>query len=158
MLYCNNPTSFPYLCPVLKRTLKFLLLFYCLAFLQSCYNTYYISAGNLHQELNKVKDTVEAYKHRYWDVIVLTKYFNNGLKQITCIDKAGNSKLIDVYANTVAIITTKDDDKKRLLFRTMFAKDSLLYGQLSFPSIQEKLNVNQIKAIRIKNPKTAPVE
>ena len=148
----------PYFCSVLKQTLKYLSLFYILASLQSCYNSYYMSADNLHTELSKIKDTAAAYNHKYWDVIVLTKYFNNGLQQITCNDKAGNTKLINVYANTVAIITTKDDDKKRLLFRTMFAKDSLLYGQLSFPSVQEKLNFNQIKAIRIKNPKTPPSE
>jgi hypothetical protein len=138
--------------------LYLIIFFFSMAFLQSCYNTYYITADNLHQELNKVKDTADAYKHKYWDVIVLTKYFNNGLKHVTAYDKAGNSKVIDVYSNTVAIITTKEDDKKRVLFRTMFAKDSLLYGQLSFPSEQEKLNFNNIKAIRIKNPKTAPTE
>ena len=143
---------------MLNRTLKYISLFCCLASLQSCYNIYYISADNLHLELNKIKDTANAYKHKYWDVIVLTKYFNNGLNEITCYDKDGKVHVVSVYPNTVAIITTKYDDKKRILFRTMFAKDSLVYGQMSFPSSQEKLKFNEIKDIRIKNPKTAPAE
>lgn len=118
-----------------------------------------MSADNLHQELNKVQDTAYAYKHKYWDLVVFTKLFNNGLKQITCYNKEGKPYVIGVYSNTVAVITTKQDDRKKFLFSTMFAKDSLVYGQLTFPlNSQEKLNFNQIKSIRIKNPNEAPGE
>ncbi len=143
---------------MLNQLLKYLFLFCILASLQSCYNTYYMSADNLHQELNKVKDTADAYKHKYWDVFVFTKLFNNGLKQINCYDKAGKPIVINIYSNTDAVIETKDGYRTRFIFRTMFAKDSLLYGQLPFPSVQEKLNFNQIKSIRIKNPRTPPTE
>ena len=100
-----------------------------------------------------------AYKHKYWDALVFTKLFNNGLKQITCYDKADKPYVIDVYSSTEAVITTKDDDVKRFIFSSMFAKDSLVYGQLTFPlNSQDKLKFNEIKSIRIKNPKSAPEE
>jgi hypothetical protein len=117
---------------------------------------FYMSTDNLHQELNKVKDTASAYKHKYYDAVVFTKLFNNGLTQITCSDKNGKATLVGVYSNTVAIITTKDGDVIKLLFSTMFAKDSILYGQLSFLASQVKLNFHDIQTIKIKSPKSPP--
>jgi hypothetical protein len=117
-----------------------------------------MSTADLQKELGKVKDTSVAYKHKYYDALVFTKLFNNGLSQITCYDKEGKAHVIGIYSNTEAIITKKDTDVVRILFSTMFIKDSLLYGQMSFPSTQVKLNFRDIKAIRIKSPKYPPTE
>ena len=133
-------------------------MFCFVALLQSCYNRYILSTDDLQKELRKVKDTSVAYKHKYYDALVYTHLFNNGLSQITCYDKNGKPHVIEVYSNTVAIISKKDTDVLRLLFSTMFIKDSLLYGQLTFPSTQVKLNFKDIKAIKIKSPKYPPAE
>jgi hypothetical protein len=114
-----------------------------------------MSADNLHRELNKVKDTAYAYKHKFYDVIVFSKYFNNGLSKITCYDKAGKPCPINVYINTKVVITLKNGDVDRFLFQTMFAKDSLIYGQPAFPATQISIKLNDIQTIRIKNHKNA---
>lgn len=132
--------------------MKYLLLLCLAAMLQSCYDSYFISADNLHRELNKIKDSTYAYNHKFYDVIVFTKYFNNGLKQITCCDEKGKPYVIDIYNETVAIITLKNGDVDRFIFHTMFAKDSLVYGQLSFPSTQISIKLKDIQSIRIKSP------
>ena len=124
--------------------------------LQSCYDTYFMSADNLHHELNKIKDSVYAYNHKFYDVILFTKYFNNGLTQITCYDNAGKAYNIGVYNNTEAIVYLKNGDANRFIFRTMFAKDSMVYGQLSFPSTQISLKLNDIQAVKSKNPQYTP--
>src|SRR5580700_264657 len=136
----------------MKRIFKYLVLAGMVFMLQSCYNTYFMSANNLHQELNKIKDSTYAYKHKFYDVILFTKYFNNGLTQITCYDKAGKAYNIGVYSNTEAIVYLKNGDANRFIFRTMFAKDTMIYGQLSFPSTQISLKLNDIQAVKIRNP------
>jgi len=142
----------------MKTPLKYSLLVCLVALMQSCYNRYIISTEELQKELSKVKDTSAAYKHKYYDALVFTKLFNNGLSQITCYDKSGKAHVIGIYSNTEAIITKKDTDVVRLIFSTMFIKDSLLYGQLVFPSTQVKLNFRDIKAIKVKSPKYPPTE
>jgi hypothetical protein len=134
------------------RIIKYSLFLVIIVSLQACFDTYYMSADNLHKELNKVQDTAYAYNHKFWDAIVFTKYFNNGLKQITCYDEKGKPYMVDIYNETVAIITLNNGDVDRFIFHTMFAKDSLVYGQLSFPSTQIKIKLKDIKSIRIKSP------
>jgi hypothetical protein len=140
-----------------KRSLKYFLVLAMAVILQSCYNTYYMSADNLHQELNKVKDTAYAYKHKFYDAVLFTKYFNNGINEITCYDKAGKAYVIKVYKDVEAKIILKNGDSQRFLFRTMFAKDSLLYGQLAFPvNAQISIEFKDIQKIEIKDPQYAP--
>ncbi len=128
-------------------------LFVCSFFFSSCYNTYYISAGNLHTKLTQIKDTAYAYHHKFYDLLILEKRFDNGITQLTCTNKKGDTSTINVSPRTEVKLVLKDGEKNSLFFRTLYLKDSLLFGQQTFFVFPVRLNYRDIDKITIKNPR-----
>lgn len=118
----------------------------------SCENTYYLSTDSLYKQLSKVKDTAYAYHHKFYDALVFSKLFNNGLDSIHCTDKKGARWKVPDNYTTEVILTLKSGENRRFIFRTMFLKDSVLVGQGALFNAQMHVKFKDITKVRIKAP------
>jgi hypothetical protein len=142
-----------YFYPVVKKRVKYISLIMGAILLQSCISTYFMSPQSLHAQLSKVQDTAYAYHHKFYDAVVFAKLFNNGIDTIHVTDKKGDRLKIGIVGyRAEAILMLKTGEQKKLLFKTMFLKDSLLYGQGSVLYVQTHFKFSDVLRVTIKAP------
>jgi hypothetical protein len=141
---------------MVKKRVNYISFIMVAMLLQSCSSTYFMSPDSLHQQLSKVQDTGYAYHHKFYDAVIFSKLFNNAIDTIRCTDKNG-AKLKLIGLDPEVILMLKTGEKKHLRFRTMFLKDSLLYGQGAAINIQIHIKFNDILRVAIKAPDYVPV-
>ncbi len=105
--------------------------------------TYTISPENLILILSGVDENNLA---KYYDfsqpgnpALIIPEQFDNGIKEIQCIDKKGALYLIKVNKRTQIRITRKGGTKQIMYFDTIFTKSDLFYGSKThFPKLPLK--------------------
>ncbi len=111
-----------------------------------------MSTDSLHKQLSQVQDTAYAYHHKFFDAVVVSKMFNNKIDTIYCTDKKGSLWKLRIDYNAEAILMLKTGEAKHMVIKTMFLKDSLLYGQGALINSEMHVKFNDILRVRLKIP------
>ena len=128
-----------------------LILAFCASTLVGC-NTFYLSNQSLMEQFaNSGTEKKSMFA-------IIPPYINfpgvvsgNTLQQITCVDKKGQERTINITRHTGIRITKKDGGRSTFYFNTLILKDSLISGSKThfFNAPIKKIKLSDIQKMEI---------
>ena len=134
---------------MITRALKALLI---LLFVLSSYKTYYIPIESFKSQFNNVNPKTMQVTTTRGPLGGLYVYPANQIRYIECMDKKGNTLLIQNSPSIEIRFTDQNNKKTIFYFDAVYLSDTLIIGDRSrFIGAQKVISMNNIKSIEVQD-------